>query len=61
MGKGKKPVVMMPVFRIWFGNDAGRYIQVVVKSPHFRLILAKGEDRDRTRSQEIANSRFIFL
>jgi len=32
-----------------------------VKSPQFRLILAKGDDQDRCRSHKIANYRSLFL
>ena len=33
----------------------------VVKSPQFRLILAKRGDQDRGRSQEIVNYRSLLL
>jgi hypothetical protein len=34
------------------GSLSGRYIRIVIKSPQFRFILAKGEDRDQDRSQK---------
>jgi len=41
--------------------DAGGYIRLVLKSPQFELILAKGEDQDQNKSQKITNYRSLFL
>jgi len=47
--------------RIFGIRDGVGCIPVVIKSPHFGLVLAKGEDEDSGRSQEIANYRSLFL
>lgn len=44
----------------FLGCLSGRYIRLVIKSPQFRLILAKEDDQDCSRSQEIANYRSLF-
>jgi len=44
-----------------FWNGAGGYLQAVVKSPQFRLVLAKGADQDRGRSPKIVNYNSFFL
>jgi hypothetical protein len=41
--------------------DEGRDIRLVIKSPHFGLILAKGAERDPGSSREIANYKSLFL
>jgi len=58
MGKGEKGL-------FWgigiFGIDGVGYIRVVIKSPQFRLSLAKRAGQDHSRSREIANYRSLFL
>ena len=57
-GKGKKGCFGGSEF---FRIDAGRDIRTTIKSPQFRLILAKEEDLDHDRSRQIANYRSLFL
>ena len=43
-----------------FMIDEGRHIRLVIKSPHFGLILVKGAEWDPGSSREIANYKSLF-